>query len=172
MPMFGVKDSKDLTPLNPPRTQDLTPVDIEDMSPSTNENIVRGGHGLFSTLDDYAKFARMLLTGQGPGGELILSRKMLEMSKANRIPASQLPLKIGINPLLGYGWGLTGRVMIDVGQARSLTNAGEFGWAGAATTYFWVNPVEDMIGVFMTQYLGSILPLSDDMRSAAYQMLA
>ena len=172
MPMFGVKDIKNLTPLNPPQTQDLTPVDVEDMYPSTNENFVRGGHGLFSTLDDYAKFARMLLTGQGPGGELILSRKMLEMSKANRIPASQLPLKIGINPLLGYGWGLTGRVMIDVGQARSLTNAGEFGWAGAATTYFWVDPAEDMIGVFMTQYLGSMLPLSDDMRSAAYQMLA
>ena len=139
MPMFGVKDIKDLTPLNPPRTQDLTPVDIEDMYPSTNENIVCGGHGLFSTLDDYAKFARMLLTGQGPGGELILSRKMLEISKANRIPASQLPLKIGINPLLGYGWGLTGRVMIDV---------------------------------FMSQYLGSMQPLSDDMRSAPYQMIA
>jgi CubicO group peptidase (beta-lactamase class C family) len=53
-----------------------------------------------------------------------------------------------------------------------LTNVGELGWAGAASTFFWVDPAEKMIGLVMTQCLGSALPLADDMRTAAYQMLA
>ena len=89
----------------------------------------------------------------------------------NRIPESQRPLRIGMNPLPGYGWGLGVRVMTDIGQSLGLTGTGEFGWAGAASTYFWVDPEEEMIGVFMTQYLGSVLPLAADLRSAAYQML-
>ena len=113
----------------------------------------------------------MLLDGKTVSGEVILSRTMLKMMQANRIPEHQLPLKIGLGPLPGYGWGLTGRVMLDTGQAMSLTNNGEFGWSGAAATYFWVDPAESMVGVIMTQYLGSILPLSEALRTAAYQML-
>ena len=71
----------------------------------------------------------------------------------------------------GYGWGLGVRVMTDLGQSNSLTGLGELGWAGAASTYFWVDPAEEMTGVIMTQFLGSMLPLSDDMRVAAYQAL-
>ena len=52
-----------------------------------------------------------------------------------------------------------------------MTNEGEFGWAGAASTYFWVDPEEEVIGLFMAQYLGSVLPLSENLRTAAYQML-
>ncbi len=171
-PMYGVSDITKLSALNMPTKQELTTADVEEMYPSTNPAYSSGGHGLFSTLDDYARFARMLLTGHGPAGEVILSRKMLEMMQTNRIPPEQLPLTIGMNALPGYGWGLGVRVMMDTGKAYALTGIGEFGWAGAASTYFWVDPGEQMIGVIMTQYLGSILPLSDDLRSAAYQMLA
>ena len=122
-------------------------------------------------MDDYAHFARMLITGQTPDGRTILSRPMLRMMCTNRIPLAQLPLTIGPNALSGYGWGLGVRVMMDVGQSLSLTNVGEVGWAGAASTYFWTDPAEEMIGLAMTQYLGSALPLADDMRGAAYQML-
>jgi CubicO group peptidase (beta-lactamase class C family) len=62
--------------------------------------------------------------------------------------------------------------MLDRGKAVSLTSDGEFGWSGAASTYFWVDPAEQMTGVIMTQFLGSMLPLADDMRTAAYQMIA
>ena len=89
----------------------------------------------------------------------------------NRIPAGQLPIRIGTLPLAGYGWGLGVRLMLDTGQAMSLTGEGEFGWAGAASTHFWVDPVENLTGVILTQYLGSALPLADIMRTAAYQML-
>jgi CubicO group peptidase (beta-lactamase class C family) len=141
------------------------------MYPSSNPAYSRGGHGLFSTTDDYFKFGKMLLNGKSPSGDTVISRKMLEMMLFNRIPPEQLPLRIGMNALQGYGWGLGVRIMLDPGQARSLTGKGEFGWAGAASTYFWVDPNEEMVGVIMTQYLGSILPLADDMRAAAYQML-
>ncbi len=171
MPMFGITDITELAPLKP-RPQELTPANVEDMYPSDMPGkFRRGGHGLFSTLDDYTKFARMLLNGKTPDGKTILSRKMIEMMRANRIPPTQLPLTIGPQVLAGYGWGLGVRVMIDTGQAMSLTGAGELGWAGAATTYFWVDPKEDMTGVVMTQYLGSILPMVDDIKVAAYQLI-
>jgi CubicO group peptidase (beta-lactamase class C family) len=93
------------------------------------------------------------------------------MMRANRIPQSQLPLSIGPQPFGGYGWGLGVRVMMDVGQSNSLTGHGELGWAGAASTYFWVDPKEEMTGVVMTQYLGAMLPMTDDVRVAAYQMI-
>ena len=154
-----------------PGTQILTPSDVDEMYPADNPDYSRGGHGLFSTTADYHKFATMLLSGFTPDGEIMISRKMLDMMVANRIPAAQLPLRIGLNPLGGYGWGLGVRVMMDIGQSLALTSEGEFGWAGAATTYFWVDPVEQMTGVLMTQYLGSILPITDDLKTAAYQML-
>ena len=171
MPMFGISDVAEMSFLNPPLVQELIVSDVEEMYPSSNPAYSRGGHGLFSTTDDYFKFGKMLLDGKSPSGDTVISRKMLEMMLFNRIPPEQLPLRIGMNALQGYGWGLGVRIMLDPGQARSLTGKGEFGWAGAASTYFWVDPNEEMVGVIMTQYLGSILPLADDMRAAAYQML-
>ena len=171
MPVFGITDITKLVPLKP-RAQELTPADVEDMYPSTLPGkFRRGGHGLFSTLDDYTRFARMLLNGKTSDGTSILSRKMVEMMRANRIPASQMPLMIGPQALAGYGWGLGVRVMIDAGQAMALTGDGELGWSGAASTYFWVDPKEQMTGVVMTQYLGALLPMTDDVRVAAYQLL-
>lgn len=170
MPMFGVTDISEFAPLHP-RPQELVPADVSDMYPSDRRDFRRGGHGLFSTLEDYARFARMLLDGKDSDGRTLLSRKMLEMMRTNRIPPHQLPLTVGMNALPGYGWGLGVRVMMDVGKAMALTGQGELGWAGAASTYFFVDPAEQLFGVFMTQYLGAVLPLNDDLRVAAYQML-
>ena len=72
----------------------------------------------------------------------------------------------------GYGFCLIGRVMQDLGQAMSLTAVGEFGWEGAAGTYFWVDPENQLVGVVMTQFLATYLPMRDDMRGAVYAMLA
>ena len=171
MPMYGVGDLRGLPPLELiPQT--LEPLAIDDMYPHDQPEVFqRGGHGLFSTLADYSAFARMLVDGKGPDDEPLLSRAMHTAMQTNRIPAAQLPLKIGANALPGYGWGLTGRVLLDNGQVMTLSGEGEFGWAGAASTHFWVDPAERMSGVIMTQYLGASLPLADDMRTAAYQAL-
>ncbi|MEM7099948.1 MAG: serine hydrolase domain-containing protein [Pseudomonadota bacterium] len=170
MSMYGVGDLQGLPPLDiTPQT--LEPMDVEEMYPLDHADFQRGGHGLYSTLADYQKFARMLLNGRGADDQVILSSAMHRALQVNRIPAHQLPLRIGPNVLAGYGWGLVGRVMMDSGQGLSLTGDGEFGWAGAASTYFWVDPARQMTGVLMSQYLGASMPLSDDVRTAAYQLL-
>lgn len=172
MPMFGVGDLTGAPPPLQPLPQVLVPMDVDEMYPVRDpDNFRRGGLGLYSTLTDYAAFARMLLDGETPDGGRLLSRKTHEMLQVNRLPAHQLPLTIGPNVLAGYGWGLIGRVLMNSGHAVGLSGSGEFGWAGAASTYFWVDPLESMTGVIMTQFLGASLPLADDMRSAAYQML-
>ena len=106
-----------------------------------------------------------------PDGTPILSRKMWEMMQSNRMPPAQLPLRIGVSALPGYGWGLGVRVMMDTGQAVGLTSVGEFGWAGAAKTYFWVDPAEDLVGVFMSQYMTGMEGPDRDFRSAVYQAI-
>ena len=171
MSMYGVGLLDGVPPLQI-TPQELEPLDLEQVNPVRQpETFRRGGLGLYSTISDYAHFARMLLSGRTLEGEQLVSRKTLEMLRVNRIPTSQLPLSIGPNVMAGYGWGLIGRVMLDEGSANFLTSGGEFGWAGAATTYFWVDPQEDMFGLVMTQYMGATLPLAEDMRTAAYQAL-
>ena len=170
LPMYGSGDLLAVPALNLQPHQ-LDTQDVSDFYPADQTGWRRGGHGLFSTMDDYAAFARMLLSGKTADGRTVLSRPMLSMMRTNRLPADQLPLTIGMQTLPGYGWGLGVRVMMDTGQAMQLTGPGELGWAGAASTFFWVDPAESMIGLVMSQFLGSALPLADDMRTAAYQML-
>ncbi len=170
MAMFGRDDLDYLMDFDD-QPQKLVPADLSQQYPADDPHFRRGGYGLFSTLDDYVRFARFLATGLGPKGERMISRKMMELMWTNRIPESQQPLHIGPINLAGYGFGLAGRVLIKPGEALGLTSLGECGWAGAASTYFWIDPAEDMIGVVMAQYLGSKLPIGDDIRNAVYQAL-
>ena len=102
----------------------------------------RGGHGLFGTAEDYFRFAQMLCDGGTFEGRRVIGRKTLELMHANRIPAALLPLEIGGLPLPGYGFGLGSRVALDVAATAAPGSVGEFGWAGAAKTHFWVDPQE------------------------------
>ena len=170
LPLIGF-ESIDLSFEVPP-PHDLNLVDGEAIYPSqTGHNALRGGHGLFSTCSDYIKFATMLLDGRGPDGTPLVSPAMHQLMLANRIPEHQLPLALGPMAFPGYGHCLVGRVMHDLGRAMSLTAPGEFGWEGAAGTYFWVDRENELVGVFMTQFLATYLPFRDDMRSAVYAML-
>jgi len=72
--------------------------------------------------------------------------------------------------MLGYSWNLAGRLMINTDHAQFKTVAGEGGWSGAASTYFWIDRANDISGISMTQYLGSTTPLGLSMMSAAYEM--
>lgn len=126
------------------------------------ETFARGGHGLFCTTGDYMRFALMLLNNGTLNGTRILGRKTAELMHTNQIPASQLPLSIreGL-PINGYGFGLGSRVMMDVGMAGIPGSVGAYGWSGAAKTYYWIDPVEELVGVFMTQYQGEDAPQLD-----------
>ena len=135
------------------------------------EVFVRGGHGLFSTIGDYFRFAQMLANGGELDGERIIGRKTLELMHANYVPASLLPLEIGGLPMPGYGFGLGSRVLLDVAQSSAPGSVGEFGWSGAAKTHYWVDPKEEVVGLFMTQSMMSFDLPEFDLRALAYQAI-
>ena len=132
----------------------------------------RGGHGLVSTAQDYMRFCQMLLNGGELDGRRILSRKTIEIMTANHLPPEFMPYEIGGVTFPGYGYGLGFRVLMDVGQCQSMGSEGEYGWAGAAGTYFWIDPREELIGVSMIQFQpGGYHPVAQDFRVAAYQAI-
>ena len=169
MPMHGTNNFNELISLN---QKDLVVVDIEKTHPSEGLNIhERGGGGLFSTVKDYQLFCKFLLDRMDKEGTPLISSMMHTFMLKNRIQKNLLPLKLGPRLLDGYGWNLIGRVMIDSGQAMSLTNNGEFGWAGAATTFFWLDIEKSLSGVMMTQYAGRDLNLANEFRAASYSAI-
>ncbi len=150
-------------------------LDVSESYPIDKPDFARGGHGLYSTTQDYMRFALMLLNNSLPdGGEAdsthVLGRKTLELMHTNHIPPALLPLEISGLPQMGYGFGLGSRTMLNVGAAGIPSSVGEFGWAGAASTYYWVDPAEEFVGVFMTQYQGVDEP-DKDFHVLAYQAI-
>lgn len=145
--------------------------DLGASHPQSDPNFRRGGYGLYSTASDYMAFANMLLTGRAPNGDIILSSVMMDMARAVRVSFAQNIFRINDEPFSGYGWGLLGRVMENIGQAQYPTSLGEFGWSGAAATHFWVDPKRQVTGCVMTQYIGSEHPLGNMMHTAAMRML-
>jgi len=170
MPMFGKMNLNHLMEFDS-EPQGLIAADVGFEHPCDDPNFARGGMGLFSTLSDYTKIARFLASGISPDNTRLLARNTVQMMWQDRLPDTQKPMAIGPFVMGGYGWGLAGRVMADMGGAMVPSSMGECGWAGAASTFFWIDPVEDLIGVVMTQYLGSKIPIGEDFMTATYQAL-
>ena len=151
-------------------------IDVSATYPtSTPEVFQRGGLGLFSTAADYMKFAQMLANGgcvdRTDGGERLIGRKTLELMHTNHVPAELLPYELLGLPVPGMGFGLGSRVMLDVAESAGTGSVGEYGWAGAAKTYFWIDPAEDLVGLFMSQYMTGMLLPDRDLRSLTYQAI-
>ena len=146
--------------------------DVSDSYPTDAADVfARGGHGLFSTARDYLRFAQMLLNGGELDGHRLLGRKTLDLMHSNHLPPALLPYEIAGIPNPGFGFGLGSRVMMDPAATGGPGSVGEYGWAGAAKTYYWVDPVEELVGVLMTQYMvGMDLP-EQDLRTLAYQAI-
>ncbi len=146
--------------------------EVESTYPSDAPYVFqRGGHGLFGTGSDYLAFANMLLTGRAEDGTRILGRKTLELMHTNHLAPALLPYTLGGVAAPGYGFGLGSRVAMDIGQSALAGSPGEFGWSGAAKTFYWVDPVEQVVGVLMTQHMvGFDLPEAD-FRAVVYQAI-
>ncbi len=132
----------------------------------------RGGHGLFGTAPDYLRFAQMLANAGEFEGRRYLSRATLQLMHSNHIPTSLFPLVLGGFPLAGYGFGLGSRVALDAPATGGSTSVGEFGWAGAAKTYYWVDPVEQIVCLFVTQSMLSFDLPDLDLRAIVYGAIA
>jgi CubicO group peptidase (beta-lactamase class C family) len=105
-----------------------------------------GAGGLVSTAADYVRFHQMMLNGGELDGARILGRKTVELMTANLIGDLSAWL-VGA----GYGFGLGYSVVKDVGASGQPGSVGQYGWGGAFCTYFQIDPVEDLIGIVMTQ---------------------
>jgi CubicO group peptidase (beta-lactamase class C family) len=109
-----------------------------------------GGSGLFSTLDDYARFGQMLCNGGELAGVRIIGRKSLELMVANHLTGLAIPFH---NVGVGHGFGLGVGVRIDNGLAGTLGTIGSFGWTGMATTYCRIDPAEKLVALCFAQHL-------------------
>ncbi len=147
-------------------------IDVSTTYPvDTPDVFARGGLGLFSTIGDYLRFSQMLLGNGELDGERIIGRKTLELMHANHLPLSLLPFDLLGRVQSGLGFGLGSRVMLDVAASAGQGSVGEYGWAGAAKTYYWVDPAEQLVGLFMAQYMTGVELPDRDMRTLTYQAI-
>ncbi|HVY63941.1 MAG TPA: serine hydrolase domain-containing protein, partial [Gammaproteobacteria bacterium] len=102
-----------------------------------------GGAGLLSTAGDYARFLEMMLGGGELDGKRLLSRKTVELMTQDHLH--------GIPFQPGQGFGLGFSVVKDVGARGEPGSVGEFGWGGAYHSTYWVDPVEKLVVVYLTQ---------------------
>ena len=171
MQVYGVRSLSEL-PVLKRLPHDLSkPANLGRSHPLDYPEFRRGGYGLFSTISDYMKFANMLRDGKTIDGQVILSEGMWNLMHTTRVSFPNNTFRINDEPFCGYGWNLIGRVMENVGEAQYTTSLGEFGWSGAAATYFWVDPIRDVTGCLMTQYIGREVPIDGMMQTAAMRML-
>jgi CubicO group peptidase (beta-lactamase class C family) len=102
-----------------------------------------GGAGLVSTATDYARFLQAILNGGELEGERILSRKTVELMTVSHI--GDIPFRPG------EGFGLGFSVLQDVGSRGTAGSSGELGWGGAYHSTYWIDPVERLVVVHLTQ---------------------
>jgi CubicO group peptidase (beta-lactamase class C family) len=118
--------------------------------------MLSGGGGLLSTMSDYYRFCSMLLNQGELDGTRIIGRKTLAMMASNHLPDNKDLTEMSQSAFSettyqGVGFGLGFSVILDPVKTQSLTDVGEYGWGGAASTVFWVNPKEEMVVIFLTQ---------------------
>ncbi|ATQ41488.1 serine hydrolase domain-containing protein [Caulobacter mirabilis] len=151
---------------DPEKSPYLTPTDF----PS-------GGGGLVGTAADYMRFARMLLNGGELDGVRLLGPKTLKLMTANHLPDGKDLTQMSKSlfseaTYAGVGFGLGFGVTVDPVKTMIPGSAGDFFWGGAASTFFWVDPAEDLAVVFLTQLLpSSAYPVRRELRTLVYSAL-
>ncbi|WP_291429069.1 serine hydrolase [Deinococcus sp.] len=139
---------------------------------------VSGGGGLVSTAADYLRLCRLFLRGGELDGTRLISPKTLELMTRNHLPGGADLARMALSPIAvpessaaGVGFGLGFAVTLDPVRTMRAGNAGDYSWGGAAGTYFWIDPVEDLAVIFMTQLLLSPDRVRDDLRTFVYAAL-
>ena len=127
-----------------------------------------GGLSLSSTTTDYFLFAQMLLNRGKLNNVRVLGRKTVELMTSNNLPP-QIP-DIGILAGVGYGLGVSS--LISPALASNLGSQGNFGWGGAATTQVIIDPKEDLIALYFTQFMPSDFSVIGRFQTLVYQAIA
>lgn len=140
-------------------------------------SLLSGGGGLVSTIDDYYCFCKMLLNKGELNGVRILGSKTVEFMARNHLPLDKDLAEMGQSRFSetnynGVGFGLGFSVIMNAAQLGVLCSEGEIAWGGMASTCFWIDPVEEIIVVFMTQLIPSgCYPIRSQLHATVYQAL-
>ena len=137
-----------------------------------------GGGGLLSTMHDYHQFCRMLVNGGELDGNRILDSSTLKKMMENHLPGKADMTDAG-DPLYykgffdGVGFGLGFAVVQDPVKGHIQAREGEASWGGMASTVFWVDPVEEISCIFLTQLVpsGTHIKLRWDLRALVNQAI-
>jgi len=135
---------------------------------------ISGGGGLVSTAADYLRFCRMLRNGGALDGTRFVSPKTLSLMTSKHLPVNKDLTEMSVSlfsegSYSGVGFGLGFAVTIDPARALIPGSAGDFSWGGMASTYFWIDPREELIVIFMTQLIPSTTwPIRRELRTLVY----
>ena len=133
---YGVKEGK-LAPADKPAT--------------SSYKGVYGGSSLTSSARDYLRFAQMLANGGQLDGVRLLAPGTVRLMSSNHLPDG-VWMDMGdssVNTGTGYGLGVS--VLVDPVRRGKLGSKGEFGWSGAASTHFIIDPEKNIVAIFLTQ---------------------
>ena len=175
--MASVGKSRD--PLDPPR-EPAGVVRLDEGMESamiTKPDIFSGGGGLIGSLHDYARFCQMLLNQGSLDGKRLLGSKTVRYMLSNHLPNNNDMAAMGQaqwseTTYEGIGFGLGFAVVVDPVKAHIITSVGECHWGGAASTFFWIDPVEDLFVVFLTQLMpSSTYPIRRELRTLVCQAI-
>ncbi len=147
--LYRVSDQNEWTPASP--ENDLAP----DLSKPPA--MPSGGGGLLATAQDYLRFAEMLLNGGQLDGVRLLAPPTVKLMTSNHLPDKLMTGEFGIGlqhirPGMGFGFDVA--VFSDPAQAVDIAGKGTFLWDGAAGTWFWIDPADDMTFIGMVQRMG------------------
>jgi CubicO group peptidase (beta-lactamase class C family) len=149
----------------------------DDSAFLTPAGVYAGGGGLTASMRDYARFCQMLMNGGELDGVRLLSRKTIDYMRLNQLPENRDMAGMG-QPVWsetsydGIGFGLGWAVVIDPVKAKFVTSPGEHHWGGAASTFFWLDPAEDLFVILLTQLLpSSTYPIRRELRQRVYQAI-
>lgn len=128
--------------------------------------LLSGGGGLLSTARDYARFCQMLLQdGEFQGKRLLRAETVKEMTH-NQLPAEALPMSLDGAPIPGLDFGLGFAIRPDQGKS-----AGEYSWSGAASTFFWIAPKEDLFVIVLQQVMPLTIKLQQTLKPLIYSAI-
>jgi CubicO group peptidase (beta-lactamase class C family) len=134
---------------------------------------------MVSTTSDYARLCQMFLNGGVLEGSRLVSRKTIELMASNHLPPGVkygplVPVQFaGMTPMVedGGGFGLGFLVRMENGRSPLPGSIGDYGWAGAFGTYFWIDPQEKLFAILMMQAPAERMHYRYLMRHFVYQAI-
>ncbi|MEO5899127.1 MAG: serine hydrolase domain-containing protein [Ilumatobacteraceae bacterium] len=160
-----------------PATRQATRLEVMGQGALHAPKAHMGGGGLVSTAHDYHRFAQMLVNHGSLDGVRVLAPSTVQFMASNHLPGNADLTEFGRalfaeTAFDGVGFGLGVSVTLDPVKAKVPGSVGDFGWGGAASTAFWVDPVEDMTVMFLTQLTpSSTHPIRPQLKTLVHQAI-